>query len=215
MSTLDELALLHGTDKASSHHGYCAIYERYLQPLRTSPVRLLEIGTQFNFSVRMWLDYFRHGGAEIIGVDLMDNAAANPQYRVEDPRFTFLQGDQTNLYFWKNATGLIGEIIHVIIDDGSHRAADQEVSFNALWKCLKPGGLYCLEDVFTWWHPHFASGTNGTFWLKDMISELNGHGIDFFGNPTPPEILPPKNELEKTIDFIHCYRGLVIIGKKR
>ena len=35
----------------------------------------------------------------------------------------------------------------LIIDDGSHKLADQLAGTEALWDCLRVGGAYVVEDV--------------------------------------------------------------------
>ena len=44
MITLDQLAARHGADKCSGRHGYTRYYQRLWEPLRASPILLLEIG---------------------------------------------------------------------------------------------------------------------------------------------------------------------------
>lgn len=40
----------------------------------------------------------------------------------------------------------------IIIDDGSHWPQHQIISFETLWKAVKPGGMYIVEDIETnWW----------------------------------------------------------------
>jgi hypothetical protein len=37
--------------------------------------------------------------------------------------------------------------VDLIIDDGSHKLADQLAGAEALWDCLRIGGAYVVEDV--------------------------------------------------------------------
>jgi hypothetical protein len=72
-SSLDELAVRHGTDKSSRRHGFAEIYETYVRPLRDEPIAMLEIGVWKGASLRMWADYFPNG--RIHGLDHRPEAA--------------------------------------------------------------------------------------------------------------------------------------------
>ena len=39
--------------------------------------------------------------------------------------------------------------LDVFMDDGSHMMKDQQITLAAFFKCVKPGGLYILEDLHT------------------------------------------------------------------
>ena len=66
MTTLPELARLHGSDKLA--HGFAAFYEQHLRDRRRAVRRVLEIGGLDGASLLMWRDYFPR--AEIHGVDV-------------------------------------------------------------------------------------------------------------------------------------------------
>lgn len=202
--TLDEIALKHGTDKASSHHDYCRIYERYFGELRDQPVNLLEIGVQFGLSMKTWADYFHRG--EIYGVDLTRD------FQTDNPHVHLYQGDQSDWKFWK-VLAIDGVRFDIVIDDGSHREGDQKVSFHNAWFAVKPGGYYVIEDCFTWWDADFNPGETMPVWAKDLVGDLNQNGKAYHGKPRPIEN-PLFSQLEQSIDFIHFHRGLMILKRK-
>ena len=37
----------------------------------------------------------------------------------------------------------------IILDDGSHRMHDQQITFAKMFKSLKPGGIFIIEDLHT------------------------------------------------------------------
>jgi demethylmacrocin O-methyltransferase len=201
--TLDEIALKHGTDKASSHHDYCRIYERYFAPLRDEPINLLEIGVQFGLSIQTWSDYFRRG--TIFGVDIADN------YKTDNPRVHLFLGDQADPGFWK---GFLPETtFDIVVDDGCHHKDAQWTSCAALWPRVKPGGFYIIEDCFTWWDLDFTQQVGLPVWLELLIGRVNLHGKVYHGKPRPMSN-PVFEPGEKTVEFVHCYYGLVILKKK-
>lgn len=50
-------------------HHYLPIYERYLSPLRSRPIRMLEIGVSKGGSLQLWRKYFGPE-AVIFGIDI-------------------------------------------------------------------------------------------------------------------------------------------------
>ncbi|HJT91696.1 MAG TPA: class I SAM-dependent methyltransferase [Mycobacterium sp.] len=141
MPTLDDLAIRHGTDKSSLAHHYTKIYERYLD--RRRAITLLELGVWEGESLRMWREYLPH--ATIIGVDKHDRG---------------IQVDGTHIYVADQADvrelGLIADRFggfDVIIDDASHISSKTIASFQILYRHLRPGGLYFVEDLQTSYDP--------------------------------------------------------------
>jgi demethylmacrocin O-methyltransferase len=148
--TLDELAIKHNTDKGTtsthaSTHGYAPFYDEHLKKWREEPIRLLEIGvcmegTPGGQSVRMWYEYFSK--AEIYAFDIVDMKS------LENDRVKFLQGDQSDRATLEAMYIEFGsKNFDFILEDGSHREDHQMVSFGHLFKYVKPGGYYILEDM--------------------------------------------------------------------
>lgn len=194
MSTLDALALRHGTDKATNHHKYTPIYERYLGHLRTAPLRILELGVggdehpdRGGQSLRMWRDYFPN--ALVVGVDLHEKRLTDLGPRIKIYRAA--QTDPDALAAIDDADGPFD----VIVDDASHHNALTPQTFRILFPLLKPGGLYFVEDVHTsYWREHFGGNENplaqdtimGYFhWLTHQLNDEGLHpsfqSPQFFG----------------------------------
>src|SRR4051794_507991 len=108
--TLNDLALRHGTDKASGRHDFAETYDEFLAPLRDEPIKLLEIGVKAGASVRMWRDYFARG--QIYGIDIKRAALDHAEERIHV--FVGDQKDEAVLTEITNASGPLD----VIIDDG-------------------------------------------------------------------------------------------------
>lgn len=159
--SLTELANRYGSDKGTigpSDHwqalNYTDVYSAYLEPLRDRPIRLLEIGigatgerwdarivhgrNTGGASIKMWEAYFPN--AVIVAIDI--NSA---KYLDNDRIQTFVV-DQSNKKelqeFAEQQTPF-----DVIIDDGSHHPAHQQLTLSILFPMLSAGGLYIIEDL--------------------------------------------------------------------
>lgn len=159
--SLTELANQFGTDKGTigpSDHwqalNYTDVYAAYLESLRDRPIRLLEIGVgatgdrwdarivhgrnSGGASIKMWEAYFPK--AEIVAIDI------NPAAYLDNDRIQTFVVDQSN------APELHEFIVKqppldVIIDDGSHHPAHQQLTLSLLFPKLNSGGLYIIEDL--------------------------------------------------------------------
>lgn len=202
MKTLDEIMIAHDADKGSRWHQYTERYEKYFQHPRNAPITLLEAGVQFGNSMRGWLEYFPNPDARFFGVDVGNT------HKIEDPRYQFFLCDQTN------ADTLPLPMLDIVIDDAGHIAAPMMECFRHLWPKVKRNGIYALEDVAVFWDDDYhPSAPLGQMWLSQLIGHVNLSGKRYYGKPKPnPDV--DLTDLERTIDFVHFYRGLVIIGKK-
>lgn len=128
-----------GTDKLD--HGYIPFYEQHLPK---NPKKILEIGVKEGRSIQMWQRYFPE--AEIHGLDLFI------EFPVPSiPGIKFHQGNQCD---WRLLEELRNENFDVIIDDGSHNARDQMISFFGLFN----GKHYFIEDLHCCHDPFYRQG---------------------------------------------------------
>lgn len=154
--TLVQLGMKYGTDKVS--HGFCKYYDKILSNIRGSATQIMEIGVFFGASIRMWKEYFNK--AVIHGVDHFTGKQGNGtsfndpmKYYNEiknnpDPRIILHNVNQSDS---KAMTILASKFSNasfdVILDDGSHIMYDQQISLAILFKLLKPGGIFIIEDI--------------------------------------------------------------------
>lgn len=165
---LHEIGMRYGTDKAT-FHGYLDFYQDQL-PTRDFAGTLLEIGVMDGASLKMWRDYYPH--AKIIGVDPYRFPSV-PGCRVYDLDATLRRHMDviTERY----------DPFGVIIDDGSHRTADQQRSFELLWPSVAPGGVYVIEDLHTSYMSNYINSPVTTIdWLVASRRNLD---VLFFGRP--------------------------------
>lgn len=134
------------TDKHDHHHtfaqkSYLDIYEPYFKPLRERKINFLEIGVRDGCSHRMWQQYFSKE-SNIYGIDIDPRCSV---YAKENIKIYI--GSQDDLSVIDNVVSDAKDGFDVILDDGSHVNELTINSFNLLFKHVKPGGLYIIEDL--------------------------------------------------------------------
>lgn len=158
---LDDLALKHNTDKGSTGHNYCPLYEKYL-PKKVS--KFLEIGCFKGAGIRMFKEWYNHEGMfytmdKFFGHELIVAISI-----LQAEGINCIEADQNDL--WR--LELIKDKFDVIIDDGSHHWRSQIVTFKRMFlHNLLPGGLYVIEDVFD--EPYWGQGL-----IKEAKDNING-----------------------------------------
>jgi len=133
MKSLKEIYKQYPDSDKGTVHTYMDFYQEVLEPYRKTRNCVMEIGVKEGGSIRMWSEYFKK--AQIIGVDIVDPPG-------EYPQATIVVGDATRAETFEHLANF-----DVIIDDGSHRLADQLATFHLLWPKLNPGGVYLIEDI--------------------------------------------------------------------
>jgi hypothetical protein len=173
---------LYNTDKYD--HGFIDIYEPYFNDISNSK-HILEIGVYYGGSLKYLSDKFKDGN--IYGIDIEDKT----QYD-EDRVKTYIvnQEDRDSL------NGFLKEVdveFDIIIDDGGHTMKQQQVSFGILFKRLKKGGIYILEDLHTSRIENF-----GTIFPDDLITTLDMlQSFKFTKNIASNHILDDEKEYIK------------------
>jgi hypothetical protein len=128
----------YNTDKYE--HGFIDVYEPYFNNLKDVK-NVLEIGVYFGGSLQYLSDKFPD--AKIYGIDIEDKT----QYNTDNiTTYIVNQEDRTALNKFLEETNVEFDII---IDDGGHTMKQQQVSFGTLFKSLKKGGIFILEDLHT------------------------------------------------------------------
>src|SRR5687767_481481 len=128
------------TDKGPGGHNYTELYERLFFPWKDEPITIFEIGIAGGGSLAMWQAYFSQ--ARIFAVDIL------PKSEFDTARVRTLIADQANRDQLQAAIDAAGDV-HILIDDGGHTMEQQQVSLGFLFKHVRPGGYYVIEDVHT------------------------------------------------------------------
>jgi hypothetical protein len=143
---LNDIGIKHGTDKSTLLSGYLDKYEKYIDnPKKVNG--LLEIGLKCGSawkhgesafpSLMMWREYFPK--AAIFGADIKPITS-------HEERITVYNCDQSDTNQLKGLAAILPKL-DIIIDDGSHKAWDQQISFKYLNHLLPVGGIYVIEDL--------------------------------------------------------------------
>lgn len=150
------------TDKTINLYTDC--YSEWFEPYRLKAQAILEIGIgtvipnvlstmygqEYNQlpnykpgnSLRVWQKYFQQ--AQIYGIDVQ------PDTQFVDERIQTMLCDSTNpqaVLKTMHEHGIGDDYFDIIIDDGLHTQEAQLCTLTNLFKYVRPGGLYVIEDI--------------------------------------------------------------------
>lgn len=144
--TLTEIANSLGCDKGTLYaerHGYTELYETAIDPRS----RMLEVGIDTGLSVVMWKQW-----SADIDLIAIDNRPACITAEVAELCDARLCDQSSAAELLKLAQSI--SVLDVVVDDGSHHPDHQILTLEILWKCLRGGGTYFIEDLHTSeWYP--------------------------------------------------------------
>jgi hypothetical protein len=147
-------------------------------------------------SIRMWHDYFKN--SKIFGIDINECSYLDKE-RIKT--FVVDQGNENDL------TGFIKkscvEEFDFIIDDGSHRPDHQQISFNLLFKKLKPGGLYFIEDLLSNGYGDRIKGRMSSDKVRNTRSILKH--FKKTGELLTPHLLTDEDYIKEQVDYIRFH----------
>ena len=169
------------TKRSDKWHPYFHAYEKHLSKFKNKECKILEIGIQKGGSLELWHHYLGDK-CSIYGVD-NDPSVLDLKY---DFDVNVTVGDQEDPKFWKDYTAKNG-FFDIIIDDGGHTMAQQNVTILSLFGKLNYGGIYIVEDTHTsyWenWGGGFRSEESFVEKTKTLIDLLHLRDIK---NENPP-----------------------------
>ena len=162
------------TDKGPKHHNYTEIYEHIFFSMKNAPIKICEIGIGKGGSLILWQEYFPN--ATIYGIDIKD------KHFLDSKRIKTFIADQAKRDQLKQFIEKYGGDYNIILDDGGHSMEQQQTSFGYLFKYVKPGGYYIIEDVHTSLPRYYSgygvveSGENSTLTMvnKYIKTQLSG-----------------------------------------
>lgn len=159
-----------GTDKQSNHN-YGDAYEdiirwwSYSQSCEKIKL-MMEVGVADGSSLLAWREVFPN--AHCVGVDI------HPAQRLAGcllDRVEFHIGDQRSKRDLEVAAG--GRKFDVIVEDATHRLEDSLLTLFYLFPCVRPGGLYIVEEF------------DNVGALRENIRELFGDLVEVYNTVGP------------------------------
>lgn len=182
---------------------YLDVYDRHFGRFRGTDVHIVEIGVANGGSLQMWKDYFGPD-ARIFGVDMHERLRA-----FEDEQVSILIGDQADRGFLRRLADVVPRI-DILLDDGGHTMRQQIVTFEELYSCIEPTGIYVCEDSHTSYWRKYGGGYHrrGTFveYAKNWIDKLHAWHT--------PESRPPRlDDFTRSTASIHWYDSIVVLEK--
>lgn len=157
---------------------YIAAYEAELAPFldRGLPCRMLEVGVQNGGSLEVWQKYLP-AGSQIRGLDI-DPRVGQLAFASDAIRADVVDATDAEAL---NAC-LSSERFDIIIDDGSHRSADVNRTFDLLFDRLEKGGKYFIEDLHCSYYRSHDGGLKDPHSsierLKSLIDDLHADYVD-------------------------------------
>lgn len=200
---LDELGILHGTDKSSLCHGYLDHYARAFEPFRMMPINVIEIGVMNGASTRTWRDYFPN--ATIVGIDIQERCR---DYTAD--RIVIEIGSQADARFLSDVLKRYPPTI--VIDDGSHLPEHQISSFELIYPSIRPGGAYVVEDL----HINDAAAkkavlTKGQEWPADYFAAYARQLMD--GQIAATLDTPERRHIAHLTRRVEAFHGAVLMWR--
>ena len=156
-NTLDELFHYYGSDKANifkktknQGHGFSKFYTQHLKKLKKKEIKILELGSYSGASAAAFIKYFENCSVYCFDINISKFIFFSKDIHVYGL-------DINNEKTLKKALKKINlesnlDFFDIIIDDGSHYLSDILFSLKTLFRYVKKGGIYIIEDFK---HPNY------------------------------------------------------------
>lgn len=177
------------TDKIN--HGYMEVYEPLFSNMKEVK-KVLEIGIYQGESLKLLSHFFKD--SMIYGIDISDCSNLN-----SDKIQTFIY-NQENINDLNDFIKNVGGEFDLIIDDGGHTMKQQQISFGILFKHLKNGGVYIIEDLHTSVREGYRE-ENDIITTLDMLVQFKQDGLLISNHISDID----KKHIEESVDSIKIW----------
>ena len=155
--TLDELFHYYGSDKANifkktqkQGHGFSEFYTQNLKHLKQREIKILEIGSYAGASASAFVKYFPNSKVYCFDINISKFIYYSKNINVFGLNIKDKKKVEKTLSKINSESN--SNFFDVIIDDGSHYLSDILFSLNTLFRYVKKGGIYVIEDFN---HPNY------------------------------------------------------------
>ena len=155
--TLDELLHYYGSDKANifkkkqdQGHGFSGFYTQHLKHLKQREIKILEIGSFAGASAAAFSKYFNKSNIYCFDINISNFIYSSKNIHVYG--LDINNEDEVKKILKKIDLESNSSFFDIIIDDGSHYLSDILFSLKTLFRYVKKGGIYIIEDFK---HPNY------------------------------------------------------------
>jgi hypothetical protein len=128
------------TDKGFVHCFIQEYYNKLFTPLKDKPIKLLELGIEFGYSMKLWLSWFTN--ATFVGIDPFQPATIDYFNSLSN-----CKGINADGYIEETVDLFEDNTFDFIIEDGPHCLESQMFAAKYWTKKLKSGGILIMEDL--------------------------------------------------------------------
>ena len=194
------------TDKFS--HGYIPVYDKYFENCREAK-NILEIGILQGHSLKYFSNFFPN--ATVYGIDIEDKK------HFENEKIKTFVCNQESREQLDDLFSTLDIEFDIILDDGGHTMKQQQTSFGALFKFLKKGGIYIIEDLHTSRMEKNSNRPEHENWIfdTDYITTLDMlFNLKYTNNLISNHIIEgEKKIIENSVEFIEIWSKTIEFDK--
>tara|TARA_B100000965_G_C19515250_1_gene723889 strand:+ start:524 stop:1267 length:744 start_codon:yes stop_codon:yes gene_type:complete len=206
-NNLDELFRNFGSDKANYlqneqdiGHGFTKFYTNNLNHLKKRKIKILEVGSYAGASAASFVKYFENSTVYCFDVNISKFNFQSKNIKVYG--LDINNKDKLEKTLKKISLESNSNFFDIIIDDGSHYLSDILIGLKFLFKRVKQGGFYIIEDYK---HPNYYEYNKNINHM--LVDEVLSHIIKkkiFNSNILSEE---EQVNLHNNIEKIETYRG--------
>lgn len=186
------------------------MYDKYLEPIRDRPLKMLEIGLGCDMSYGpgksyyTWLEFLPN--VDLYYIEYNKECVEKWAQNITDVKI--YTGSQSDVDFLDKFINSSGGGFDIIIDDGGHTMEQQITSLERLFPIVKPGGMYFCEDLQTSYLASYGA-TPGAKTMMGVIQELlNDLNVNV-------DVAPPlQHEVGREMRSVECGEEICGFFKK-
>ncbi len=169
-------------------HGYDIFYEKYFSKNRGKNLNIIEFGIHHGDSLAALSSYFPY--ANVIGVD------RNPfTTNYKSKKIRLLHCDVSSKKNLENLSYYLDRNFDYIIDDASHNPIHQKITFFSMFKNLKSGGIFVIEEFNFFQAEHGNKDPEKNF-LRDLLIDFSKNSKKLLQEKYDEKILNVLKDIE-------------------